>query len=438
MWAAGRGGGSGFRGGERRLPNGGGVVYRAGVMKPATLWICVLLVFSLAAAPLAAAKAAASGFAPAKEKPTLGVELAKTLSQITGVAISPMLGVSAIGAYKWFEAGTPEQQAALPWYAQPMYWLTGLIIVGAVALKDCAGATLPPGWKKPLDVAETLEHKISGLVAAGAFIPFTLESLTNLIGNGGGQTELLGSTGLARIHLGAINFAPVLNVLLAPLAIALFFIVWLTSNAINVLILLSPWGKVDAALKSMRMSVLGLVVVTPHINPWLGILCSVLVIILSYFLAGWSFRLSTYGWLFCWDFFTLRRTRFTPAPKENWVFAGKDIPNAPLRSYGRIARGEDGKLRFRFRPWLVFAEKQTELPDVPLAVGRGAVYPTVVGTFGDKEKAVLLMSPRYKGHEAELARACGIDALTDVGLRRAWGAIKELFGFENQRRVPVT
>jgi len=408
-------------------------------MKPATLWICALLVLSLAVAPLLVAKTQPTGFGAAKEKPTLGVELAKTLSQITGVAISPMLGVSAIGAYKYFEAeGDPVKEAALPWYAQPKYWITGLIIVAAVALKDSAGAALPPGWKKPLDVAETLENKLSGLVAAGAFIPFTLDTLTRTLGTGGGQTELLGTGGLAMIHLGAINFAPVLDVLLAPFAIAVFGMVWLTSHAINVLILLSPWGAVDAALKSFRMSVLGVLVVTPMINPWLGILCSVIVIIASYFLAGWSFRLTTYGWLFSWDFFTLRRARFSPDPKENWVFSGKEVAGAPVRTYGRVARGEDGKLWFRFRPWLVMPEKLAKLPDVPLAVGRGAFYPTVEGTFEDKERTLLLLPPRYKGHEAELARACGIDALTDVGFRRAWGAVKELFGFEHKRRVAVT
>ncbi len=409
-------------------------------MKPTTRWTCIALLCALFALPLlAGTKAAAPAPTPPQsaDRPVIATQLASTLSQITGIAISPMLGVSALGAYKWMQADTPEEKAALPWYAHVQYWLTGLVIVGAVALKDGAGAALPPGWKKPLDVAETLENKLSGLVAAGAVIPFTLDTLTSVLGSGGGHGAVVGSTGLAMIQLGAIDGGTVLNILLAPFAVAVFLLVWFTAHAINVLILLSPWGAVDAVLKSLRVSVLGLLVVTPHINPWVGVACSVVVIIISYFLAGWAFRLTTYGTVFCWDFFTLRRHRFAPDPRENKVFAGKGIEGTPLRTYGRIARTPEGRLRFRYRPWLVLPEKQVELPNQPLAVGRGLFFPTIEATVGDEERTIILLPPRYKGHEDAFARACGIDAITDVGLRRAWGVIKELFGFEHQRRRSV-
>lgn len=392
--------------------------------------LCALL-----AVPLFAASKPAP--APAMERPVIGTQLASTLTQITGIAISPMLGVSALGAYKWAQADTPEEKAALPWYAQVHYWLSGLIIVGAVALKDGAGAALPPGWKKPLDVAETLENKLSGLVAAGAVIPFTLDTLTSVFGGGGAHGELVGSTGLAMIQFGAIDGGTILNILLAPFAIAVFLLVWFTAHAINVLILLSPWGAVDAVLKSFRMSVLGLLGVTHFLPPWAGILCSLVVIVVSYYLAGWAFRLTTYGTIFCWDFFTFRRSRFEPDAKENKVFAGEGIKNTPLRTYGRLARTPEGRLRFRYRPWLVLPERQVELPDHPLAVGRGLFFPTIEATVGDDERTIILLPPRYKGHEEAFARACGIEALTDVGLRRAWGVIKELFGFEHQRRRKV-
>lgn len=408
-------------------------------MKPATRWTCIALLCALFAVPLWAVSKPPAPVATAAEKPVIGTQLASTLSQITGIAISPMLGVSALGAYKWVQADTPEEKASLPWYGQPMYWLTGLLIVGGVALKDAAGASLPPGWKKPLDVAETLENKLSGLVAAGAVIPFTLDTLTSVLGGGGGAGAGLGqATGLAMIQLGAIDFQPVLNVLLAPFALAVFLFVWLTSHAINVLILLSPWGAVDAALKSLRLSVLGLLVVTPHINPWLGIACSAVVVVVSYLLAGWAFRLTTYGSIFCWDFFTFRRNRFEPDAKENKVFAGKGIKDTPLRSYGRIARSPEGKLRFRYRPWLVLPERQVDLPEHPLAVGRGLFFPTIEATIAEgEERTIILLPPRYKGHEAAFARACGIDELTDVGLRRAWGVVVELFGFNSRRRVKL-
>ncbi len=405
-------------------------------MKPTTRWTCLALICALIAGPLLAATRPAAP--KAKEAPVLGTQLASTLTQITGIAISPMLGVSALGAYRWAKADTPEEKASLPWYAGPQYWITGLLIVGAVALKDAAGATLPPGWKKPLDVAETLENKLSGVVAAGAVIPFTLDTLTSVLASGGGAPgSALGTSGLAMIQLGFIDGATVLNILLAPFAVAVFLLVWFTAHAINVLILLSPWGAVDAALKSLRMSVLGLLGVTHFMPPWAGILCSLVVIVVSYFLAGWAFRLTVYGSMFCWDFFTLRRRRFEPDPRENAVFAGNGIKDTPVRTYGRLARTAEGQLRFRYRPWLVLPEKQVELPAHPLAVGRGCFYPTIEATVGEEERTIVLLPPRYCGHEDALARACGIDTITDVGLRRAWGVLKELFGLENRRRRVV-
>ena len=75
-----------------------------------------------------------------------GIAAAVALTKITGIAISPMLGVGAVGAYDWIHAKTPEQKATLPWYAQVKFWLPALLLVGVVALKDAAGAALPPGW----------------------------------------------------------------------------------------------------------------------------------------------------------------------------------------------------------------------------------------------------------------------------------------------------
>jgi len=54
-----------------------------------------------------------------------------------------------------------------------------------------------------------------------------------------------------------------LNVLTVPLAMTVFVLVWLLGHVINILILVSPFGVVDAALKSLRTSLMGLVTVTP-------------------------------------------------------------------------------------------------------------------------------------------------------------------------------
>src|SRR6185295_4281527 len=103
--------------------------------------------------------------------------IATALSTITGIAISPLLGTSGYGAYKWFTAKDDAARAALPWYAQVKFWLPALLLVGVCAAKDTFGAMIPTGLKKPLDVLETVENKISGLVAACAVIPFAIDAM---------------------------------------------------------------------------------------------------------------------------------------------------------------------------------------------------------------------------------------------------------------------
>lgn len=400
-------------------------------MKRLSPWLAALLCLGFIAAPLLAATASRSNASSAA-----GTKLASTISQVTGIAISPLLGVSALGAYKYFAASTDAEKANLPWYGQPMYWLSGLLIVGAIAFKDIAGAAVPTGMKKPLDILETMENKLSGLVAAGAVIPFTMDTLSSLISSSDPSAAL--PLGLAVIHIGAADLSWLLNILMVPLGVAIFLMVWITAHTINVLIILSPWGAVDAVLKSIRLSVLGLLTLTSWIDPWAGVILSLAIMVFAFFCAGWAFRLTIYGAIFCWDFFTRRRHRFEVDPKENWVFTARKIAKTPVRTYGRISRNADGKLVLKYRPWLVLAEREMEMPDVSLSVGRGAFYPTVVGHFGDKERTLILLSPRYKSHEAEFGAACGINSTIDVGLRRAWNVIKDLFGFGVSNPAPAS
>jgi hypothetical protein len=430
-------------------------------MKRFAPWLAVLLCVALVAGPFIAYASASreegrggagGGGSAAATSTSMGVQLATTITQITGVALSPLLGVSAIGAWQWFRADA-ERRPHLPWFAQPKYWITGLVIVVLVMSKDVLGAVLPPGWKKPLDVLETLENKLSGLVAAGVFIPFTIGALTNLIGGrsadaGGGAIDAVLAEGsvrvveagvgasplLAMVPAAVIDFSWLLNLLMVPLAVVVFVFVWVAAHAINVLILLSPWGAVDAVLKSIRAGVLSLLSITTWIDPEVGAVISVVLILFAYLVAGWAFRLTIYGSVFCWDFFTLRRHRFRPHAQTNWVFTARKIGKTPLRTYGQLSRNAQGRLELRYRPWLFLPERSVELPEVKLAVGRGALYPTVVGWLPradgaePEEKTLLVLSPRYKGHEAAFARACGIDTVIDVGMRRAWSVLLELFG----------
>ncbi|PAW81549.1 MAG: hypothetical protein B9S33_16435 [Pedosphaera sp. Tous-C6FEB] len=388
-----------------------------------SFWAPIAVVLALALLVAHAAQTAAPTPAKPAAKPAPGMEIAQTITMITGVAISPLLGVSACGAWTYFNA-KPEQRAKLSWYAQPWFWVSGLLLVGAAFIKDTGGIAVPTALKKPLDVAEALENKVSGLVAAGAFVPI----IASVFGSDAVREAVAGSPMLASLGLSGL-----FNVLMVPFAIIAFGVVWLSAHAINMLILISPFATVDAGLKAFRTFLLSTVAVTGFANPVVGAVWSLLIIVASYFLAGWSFRLTVCGTQFIWDYLTFGRTRFQPSPQGNAMFLAREVDKVPIRTYGTLARDAAGELTFSYRPWLVLAPRTLVLPKANYAVGRGILHSEIVQLGSEGTTAVFTLPPRYSTHEATLSQIYGWGAPTEVGILAGLASIgrfiRELCGF---------
>ncbi len=369
---------------------------------------------------LLAARAGTSDTAATTGKNLPGQQFAQTISLITGVAISPLMGVSAVGAWQYFHAKTPEQKARLPWYANPMFWGPALLLVGACFVKDSCGVVLPAALKKPFDVAETIEHKISGLVATGAFVPIAASIFHS---SGAGDGVSLSAAGFA-----AIDLSWLYNALMVPVAMAAFFIVFLASNAINIIILLSPFTVFDAALKAFRTAIIASIVVSSWANPWLGAAWALVIIGFCYLIAGWSFRLSHFGLVFVWDVVTRRCNRFTPDKTANKMFLGRKINQVPARTYGKLSRDVKGNLVLDYRPWLVLPARTLTLPEGKYAVGKGAFFSEIFQLDGDSERIALLLPPRYRSHEEQLVAIYSFVDVRPTGLRAVWQWVKSLFG----------
>lgn len=402
----------------------------------ASLVLFVTLVLVIVA-PFAFAAAAASPASTKDSSPA--APIATAISTVTGIAISPLLGTSGYGFYKWITAKDSAARAALPWYAQMKFWLPAMLLVLVCAAKDSFGTVVPPGLKKPLDVLETIENKFSGLVAAGAVIPFAMDAMSGILFGGNAPTAaapLFAPIGVAAIQLAAFDATWLLNLLTVPFGIAVFVMVWLASHAINVLILLSPWGTIDAGLKAARTALLGLITLTATMNPWVGAVLSLVVIVISYFVAGWAFRLTVFGSIFCWEFVTRRCSRFTPAENNNAMFAGAHLPSVPIRSYGRLVKRSDGGLEFVYRPWLVLAPRVAPVPLEPqaLTVGTGAFFSDIVG---HEDRTEFSLPPRYRGHEEQLARVYGIAGVRPIGLHKAWSELREMLGGRAVKQAPL-
>ncbi|HNQ88768.1 MAG TPA: hypothetical protein PKM73_09155 [Verrucomicrobiota bacterium] len=378
------------------------------------LWVVGLLVIGL----LVSARAEPPAHSPNVPQPSAAVELAQAVSMITGVAISPLLGVGAVGAWKYLKA-PPEHRAALPWFAQPWFWIPALLLVSVVFAKDAIGPAVPTALKKPFDLAEVFENKISALVATGAFVPLIISVFPDAVGP---QGALATPDAFASIPWGSVW-----NTLLVPFAMAAFLVVWLAAHAINILILVSPFATVDAALKGFRMAILSTVTLTAFADPYWGAAWALVVIVIAYALAGWSLRLTVMGSVFAWDLVTGRRHQPERETAEHWAFLARRIGKAPIRSYGRLRRHEDGTLVFRYRPWLLGFERTLSLPGTRHAVGRGFLSPELLQIEGDTTLPAMRFPPRYRSHEEYLERLYGGEGLRDIGVMALWRWIRELF-----------
>lgn len=363
-----------------------------------------------------------------KYPPPPGVGIAETLTTITGVAISPLLGVSAVGCYQYYKAETDEQRAKLPWFASPVFWVPAFFLVLACFIKDTAGTALPVVAKKPLDAMETMEHKISGLVATGAFVPIMVNMIHEANSTGGQPTLSMSSLGFAAATMPHWLY----DSLMTPVAMLVFFIVFLASNSINILILLSPFSMIDAALKAFRASVLASVAGAGLVgywsgHPWIGAAWALVIIAISYFIAGWSFRLSHFGLVFIWKFFSGGRYRFHPDPKENKMFLSRKVERVPTRTFGKLSRNDKGELVFDYRPWLVLPQRTLILPPGEYEAGRGLFYSEILRVEGKSTRTIFLLPPHYRGHEEEIARIYNLAGTRDVGIRAAWNWFKGLF-----------
>ena len=391
-------------------------------MRPFLLFVGVLALVVGCGCPRTSLAATPAPSEAAAGDVTTGTQLAHAVSEVTGVAISPLLGVGTVGAWRYFHAHTPQQRARLPWFARPWFWIPALVLVSACFVKDTLGIAAPRLLKKPLDAADAVEHKISGLIATGAFVPLVIA----VFPSNKPEAALSGAGGF----LAAIDLSWLGNGLLVPVAMLAFFIVFLASNAINILILLSPFAVIDAALKGFRMLVLLTIPASSFLNAKLGAVWALIIIVISYFIAGWSFRLSHLGTIFLWDILTLRRRRFRPDAPANHMFLARKMSKVPVRSYGKMLREEKGRLVFEYHPWLVLPRRTLVLPEGRYAIGRGIFYSQIMKVEGEGLAAAMLLPPRYRGHEEELVPIYGLVGVRDAGLRAAFRWFKEQLGFK--------
>lgn len=357
---------------------------------------------------------------PPKEEVYLpGVALTQGITEITGVAISPLLGVSSVGAWRYWK--TPAAgRASLPWYAQPWAWGTGLVLLVLCFLKDSLGTAVPGLLKKPFDMVELFENKASALVASGAFVPLVAQEMVKHL-----QAERAMEVPTASIA--ALGFVGIDAAwLIVPVAVVAFLLVWICSHAINVLIILSPFSTLDALLKLARTGVLASVGLVYVIAPWLAAALCLVMIALAAWLAPAALRLAIFGSRYAADILLPWRGRKRATPEQPHAFTLGRVAGLPARTGGRMLLLDDGTMVFRYRRWCVLDERTIPLPHGTRHVEKGLLSPALVHRAGEEEEAkVLLFLPRYRGHEERMVGHLKLHGVRDHSLVRGFAALKE-------------
>ncbi len=376
------------------------------------------------APPPAAAPAANS--APAKPDAHLpGVTLAQGITEVTGVAISPLLGVSSVGAYRYWRTD-PALRADLPWFCQPWAWGTGLLMLALCFLKDSLGTAMPGVLKKPFDMIELFENKASAAVASAAFVPVVATQMAEHFKALHPDAATVPTAEIFGSSLAFIDMAW----LFVPLSIFAFLMVWVCSHAINVLIILSPFSTVDAVLKLMRTSLLAMVGVMYMIAPWLAAILCLIIIAIAIWLAPSAMRLAIFGARFAGDILLPWRSKPRATPERPHAFTLGRIGDLPARTGGRIVILEDGSAVFRYRRWCILDERTIPLPQGNRVLAKGLLSPALFHrpSGGGDETKLLLFLPRYRGWEEDMAGHLKAAGVRDTALSRGFGAVRGWIG----------
>jgi hypothetical protein len=381
------------------------------VMNGMRLLLCLMLGLS-ALLPAAGQETAKAEYVP-------GVTLSQGITEITGVAISPLLGVSSVGAWRYWNTPTAER-AALPWYAQPWAWGTGFALLSLCFLKDSLGTAVPGILKKPFDMVELFENKASALVASTAFVPLIAEEMVKHFQSG--REVVVPKASIFDPGLASLDAAW----LMVPLAVVAFLMVWVCSHAINVLIILSPFSTLDALLKLMRTGLLVAVSLAYVIAPWLAAAFCLVIIAVAAWLAPSALRLAIFGARYAADILLPGRGRRRATPEQPHAFTLGRVAGLPPRTGGRVVLLDDGTAAFRCRRWCVLDEITIPLPHGPRHVEKGLLSPLLVHRAGERDELkVLVFLPRYRGQEETMAEHLKLQGVRDHALLRGIGALKE-------------
>jgi len=330
------------------------------------------------------------------------------ITQITGLAINPLLVLIVIGVLDW--QSLPEG-ATPPLHANPWFW-GSLCALLAFSLGLRLLTPLIPGFGKLLKGVILVEQKIMGLLTAGLLIPtiaLTMEN-TGLTSSDHAQVAVAGIFGTSGYVVAGL---------------LIYSVVWVVSHVIDSLVLLSPFALIDATLLTMRGALLAILGVAYLIEPAISAgICCVLIVI-CFLIAGWCIRINILASTFAFDLLTLRCKWMRPNQWPIRVFITGKSGLAPTRTRGLLERDPDG-LRVRWRRFYWPIKRSTVLHRGSAKLVRGVVWSELYAESSPKVLVTLILPPRYFNHDQWITEHLEIPAENGT-IRRGVAGVVDFF-----------
>lgn len=359
-----------------------------------------------------AASAVSSAAVPAttSQPESRAVVFATGVAQLTGLAISPLLVLVAIGWKDFVDLGG-SNAATLPLHANPWFLVPCTIVLGIALVKRCSSPVMPLPLRKVLDAADYLEAKLAALVAAGVLLPTIASTMAAAAGSAAAPDPNVQTAGFLS--------AGVLAGLVFVGALAVYLSVWITFHVIDALIVLSPFAIVDAVLVALRASILGVLALALLIHPFVALVLALPIIVLSFLFAGWCIRLDLFALSVAIDL-AFRRRAEDARPR---AFLARGGLGAPIRTMGH-AEPIPGGLRFSYHPLFLLPKRTLDIPVGAPELVHGLAWPTL--TDARIARGVVAFPPRYRHASERIAASFGA-RVREGSLRGGLRRIREAF-----------
>jgi hypothetical protein len=361
-----------------------------------------------------------------------GEKVSTALATVTSAAISPLLGVCAIGAWQYYH--TPkEQRDQLPLIQKPKFWVPIIVLLLLIFIKDTFGG-FAPLIKKPLDAAEVLFVNHAALVLVA--FPFVLNQVSRVMGFTSwkgllsyllsGPVVYATTPEMSGMHH-AVSVATAL--LYTVVGVVVTFVVWLVGHAFDVLAMISPFPFLDFLLKAVRNSIFAVLAVTALLSPRIGLLLSLGVIVVSFLIFGWALRMAFFGTVFAWSLlrvFLMEAREKVERGDRVKAFTAR-VGKLPRRTYGHLSLADDGTLLFRYRRLLFGPQNTIKIGRAgSFSVAQGVFFPTVIEPIEStgKHHVTFRLLPTYRGAEENIRSCLAFGEVRDLrwtkGLRAFW------------------